>query len=435
MRRNQLNRFRKFELLEDRRMKAGDISYDNGILTITGAGYKDTAHIRFEGDQVHVDLDVGESGGGTDHHDKDKDIEDVTRIVFNGFAGDDTVTVDVASLDSGVTLDNITLEFHGGEHKDTLTQTGGGVATVANGDAGNDTLQGSRFNDTLTGGADSDTLDAGAGDDIMDGGAGNDTYIFAGSIRGNDQVREAANVDRDTLDFSNFNQSFGIDFSVGYGYASGFFVSFTDSTGQAVNSTGVEDVYGSAYSDTILGNSRENHFYGQGGKDTLEGRGGNDTLDGGSESDTYRFSGTNLGTDTINETANSDNDILDFGGMTHGVRVDLSKTGSWYAVNNADLKLSLSNDTAIERVYGTDYDDVLLGNSRDNYLYGGHGVDSLQGMAGVDELHGGADNDILYVDSLDIAYGEAGDDWIGGYRESTSATNHRPGLNRDWGLI
>ena len=35
----------------------------------------------------------------------------------------------------------------------------------------------------------------------------------------------------------------------------------------------------------------------------------------------------------------------------------------------------------------------------------------------------------------DYAYGEAGDDWITGYRESTSPTNHRGRLNVDWGLI
>src|SRR5439155_24384335 len=113
----------------------------------------------------------------------------------------------------------------------------------------------------------------------------------------------------------------------------------------------------------------------------------------------------------------------------------LAKTGSYYAVNNTDLKLSLSNDTAIETVYGTNYDDVILGNSRDNFLFGRGGVDSIQGMAGTDELHGGSGDDILYVDAVDLAYGDAGDDWIGGYRESTSPTNHRPGLNKDWGLI
>src|SRR5262249_60943349 len=119
------NGLRKFDRSEGRQMKAGhtDFNSDTGVLTITVAGYNDTAQIRFEGDQVHVDLYAGESGGGTDHHDRDKDIEDVTKIVFNGFAGADTVNVEVDTLDSGETLDYVSLEFHGGDNNDTLTQT------------------------------------------------------------------------------------------------------------------------------------------------------------------------------------------------------------------------------------------------------------------------------------------------------------------------
>jgi Ca2+-binding RTX toxin-like protein len=121
--------------------------------------------------------------------------------------------------------------------------------------------------------------------------------------------------------------------------------------------------------------------------------------------------------------------------MTHSVGVDLGKAGSNYAVSNTDLKLSLSNDTAIENVYGTNYDDKIVGNSRDNVLYGYGGRDGMQGMAGVDTLYGGADDDIIYADTFDYVYGEGGDDWITGYRESSSPTNHRPGHNLDWGLI
>src|SRR4029078_2152161 len=113
-------------------------------------------------------LSAGESGGGTEPvENRNEDIEDVTRIIFNGFAGADTVNVELQSLDSDETLDNITLEFHGGENADRLTQSGGGIRTVANGDAGYNELQGSQYNDTLNGGADTDILEGGAGDDTM----------------------------------------------------------------------------------------------------------------------------------------------------------------------------------------------------------------------------------------------------------------------------
>jgi Ca2+-binding RTX toxin-like protein len=318
--------------------------------------------------------------------------------------------VEVETLDSGETLDYVTLEFHGGDNSDTLTQTGGGIHTVANGDAGNDSLQGSRYNDTL------------------DGGAGSDTYVFSGNTSGDDLVLEAANVDRDTLDFSNFGERVSVDLSLSYAYGGSLFVEF--------DSTSIEDVYGSAFSDGIYGNSRDNHLYGLGGRDRLEGRAGNDTLEGGSGDDQYIFESGNLGTDIINEAANSDNDTLSFLGMTHGVGVNLSKTGSDYAVNNTDLKLSLSNDTAIETVYGTNYDDKILGNSRNNFLYGFGGRDGIQGMAGVDELHGGADDDILYADALDHAYGEGGIDYFNGTnKETNGSANPRPGIYMDWGVI
>lgn len=113
MRRRTFQSLRRFEVLEDRRMKTGDISFANGVLTITGAGYDDVVTVQFEDDQVSIDLYAKDSSGHTDHHDRDEDISDVSRIVFNGDAGNDKLTVFVNQLDSGVTLSNVVLEFHG----------------------------------------------------------------------------------------------------------------------------------------------------------------------------------------------------------------------------------------------------------------------------------------------------------------------------------
>jgi hypothetical protein len=60
MRRNNF-KTRKFENLEDRRMMAGDISFDNGIVTITGDSLDDQAEVRVirenDGDiKLKVDL-------------------------------------------------------------------------------------------------------------------------------------------------------------------------------------------------------------------------------------------------------------------------------------------------------------------------------------------------------------------------------------------
>lgn len=150
--------------------------------------------------RVAFDRCVNSGGGNTDYYDTDKRISDVSKIVFNGFAGNDRLTILVNQLNSGVTLDNILLEFHGGDNDDQLLGSmHNGVKTVAFGDAGNDILMGSKYNDILEGGT---------GNDEVSGGGGNDTYVFAGSAYlGIDSIlNEAANVNTDTLDFTNLGR-------------------------------------------------------------------------------------------------------------------------------------------------------------------------------------------------------------------------------------
>jgi len=443
MRRPKFKSLRKFEVLEDRWMMAGDISYSssNHILTINGAGYDDVAQVRFEGSRVYVDLIAGESGGGTDHHDFDKKISDVSKIVFNGLAGNDTLTVVNNQLNSGVTLDNVQLEFHGDNGDDHLfSPLQGGVRTVAFGGFGNDTLQGSRYDDILEGGS---------GDDDLSGGSGNDKYVFSGIIPlGDDAIlNEAANVGSDTLDFTNFGQSVWVVLPNVYNPNNPEYAVTTKSYTAPADSnlkvrlydnTAIENVIGTAYNDYVRGNSRPNYISGRGGEDVIFGAGGDDTLDGGTGSDTYVFNddeflGSNLGTDSIVERANADSDTLDFACMSYGLTVDLTKFGTNYAVNTANLKLRLANDTAIENVVGSYYNDKIIGNSRDNGIMGIAGNDVITGGAGTDCLQGGEGDDKLYTDALDQVYGGMGKDWFDEYYEATpQLTNPRPGRYMDW---
>ena len=119
MRRRKLNTIRKFEVLEDRQMMTANVAYDSSqdTLLINGDDYKDVAHVRFEGSRVYADLVSTKSDGTTNHLLLDKKIDDVSRIVFNGFAGDDSLSV-VVNLSSGTTLNNVLLEFHGGDNDD-----------------------------------------------------------------------------------------------------------------------------------------------------------------------------------------------------------------------------------------------------------------------------------------------------------------------------
>ncbi|KPJ67723.1 MAG: hypothetical protein AMJ43_03585, partial [Coxiella sp. DG_40] len=78
----------------------------------------------------------------------------------------------------------------------------------------------------------------------------------------------------------------------------------------------------------------------------------------------------------------------------------------------------------IEGIWGSYYEDILIGDFGMNYLYGNSGTDELYGGGGVDILDGGSDADYLYGgeddDRLyggggaDYLYGEKGDDRLEG---------------------
>jgi Ca2+-binding RTX toxin-like protein len=430
-RRNSLS-LGKFEILEDRRMKTGDISFANNVLTITGGGHDDVAVVRFEGGRVYVDLDAKDSSGDTDHHDKDKSISDVSRIVFNGDAGNDKLTVLINQLNSGVSLGNVLLEFHGGENDDQLIQSPqSGIKTVASGDAGHDILYGSRLDDVLEGGA---------GYDDLHGGGGSDRYVFSGLALDVDVIQdEAANADVDTLDFTNFGTGVNINLAP-TPYSDGTLpaaISSSDLRLVLGNNTAIENVIGTAFADVIRGNARDNRLIGGADVDYIEGRGGNDTLEGGAGNDMYFFNGGNLGTDTINEASNADTDSLNFVKFASGVNLDLSKSGADYAMSTADLRLKLSNDLAIENIYGSMFDDTITGNGRSNSLWGFDGNDTIRGGAGADFLYGGNNDDTLFTDFLDQAYGGTGKDLFDRFYEGSILYryNAQPGRYIDWGNL
>jgi hypothetical protein len=88
-------------------------------------------------------------------------------------------------------------------------------------------------------------------------------------------------------------------------------------------------------------------------------------------------------------TDDSGNDTIDASGSRIGVSIDLtpgslSSVGVTKAGAVALDNLGITPGTWIEAAIGSQYDDVLLGNSRDNSLRGGLGNDWLDGAAGTD---------------------------------------------------
>ncbi len=156
------------------------------------------------------------------------------------------------------------VQITGGEHDNRLD---------ASGFTGNVVLAGGPGNDSLLAGNGDDTLDGGAGNDMLDGGAGNDVYTFGADAGGNDVINEAADTDADRLDFAAFPQPATVDLSLTEPQDVGGDLTLTFSDG-----SGLEDVFGTAFADTIAGNDRPNKLIGSGGGDVLDGGGGDDLL-------------------------------------------------------------------------------------------------------------------------------------------------------------
>jgi Ca2+-binding RTX toxin-like protein len=117
-------------------------------------------------------------------------------------------------------------------------------------------LIGSGFADTLTGDTGNNVLEGCDGADKLDGGTGIDTASYANAAGG----------------------------------VAAYLLKAVNS-GEALGDTykNIENLLGSAFNDTLGGDTKANAIDGGGGNDTLIGNGGIDTLAGGLGADTFRF--------------------------------------------------------------------------------------------------------------------------------------------------
>ncbi|MCP8635849.1 retention module-containing protein [Pseudomonas mosselii] len=151
--------------------------------------------------------------------------------------------------------------------------------TLLHGGAGNDVLVAGAGNNSLYGGDGNDLLIGGPGNDLLDGGAGNDTASYA---------RASSGV---TVDLGHVGQQ--------------------NTVGAGLDTlTGIENLVGSDYNDTLTGNDGDNLLNGGAGNDVLRGGAGNDiliggrgddTLTGGSGNDTFVWQKGDTGHDTVTD--------------------------------------------------------------------------------------------------------------------------------------
>jgi Ca2+-binding RTX toxin-like protein len=185
----------------------------------------------------------------------------------------------------------------------------------------------------LRGGINSDVLNGGNGDDVIRASAGNDT-IDGGT-------------GTDTYDASDATAAVTVDLQAG------------TATGTSIGTdtlTGIENVIGSDFADTITGDDFDNVLQGGAGNDKIRGGAGNDTITGGS-----------------------------------GVNV-------------------LRGNDGDDVITGGDEGDQLYGDAGNDSITGGAGVDDIRGGIGADTINGGAGNDTIHADLFDTIDGGADTD-------------------------
>lgn len=406
-----------------------DPQFTSANSSFEGGGGLDT-FLYADSDDVIIDLALGRVT------DIAIPLSSATLISFEiavGGGGDDSIVGAIASSLYGA-----------GGNDNIYMGTGNGLGY---GDAGNDTLTGGAGTNTLSGGADNDVIYGGAGsesingdagDDSIFGGAGNDIINTGTGTTSGDQVHAGDGADSiyggfavTAFDFygeaGNDRFDSGTAFNAEDDYYGGLGIDtavFTSSTyggtftigsagkavinGVTIDLVAIENVTGSRFADSVIGNTAANLIYGGDGNDTLTGGTGtaNDTLygDGGDDALTDLFGVLSMFGGDGNDTFTLGDSIVGAAGtrITGGAgdldEVIVSSSQNW-TINLATGQILEGLDThaitGIEAATGGNGNDTLVGDGGANNLTGGAGNDSVTGGNGIDTLKGGDGNDTV----------------------------------------
>ena len=268
-------------------------------------------------------------------------------------------------------------------------------------------LKGSPGDDELDGKGGWDWLEGGAGADALIGGTGEDTasYQFSDAgveVRLDDGTARGGHAEGDVFAGSKTvrivqggekaSSSLVPDFET-------LIISLVfreeDEEVEEMEIPDIEDLFGSAYDDILVGTYGANWLKGYYGNDVLDGKEGNDGLFGGG------------GADTLIGGAGIDFAIYFY--SDEGVEVDLqngiARGGHAEGDTFPGRQMIEHTDSAgetreievpdIENLYGSLHDDILVGAASSNRLIGFDGDDELDGREGHDLLEGRAGADVL----------------------------------------
>ena len=342
---------------------------------------------------------------------------------------------------------------------------GGAGSDLLDGGSGDDVLEGGSGDDALLGGEGNDLLDGGAGDDVLDGGAGNDSLIggagsdFLDGGAGIDHLSGGAGADillggegedeliggggADLLDGGSgadfLNGGAGTDTASYRNSQGGVTVNLDTGIGSGGDAEGdqlilIEDLEGSAFNDTLIGDDGANVLDGGAGDDLLDGRSGDnvfryDAFDG---NDTIVVADETLSTDTLEFAAAIERKDVQFGQSGDDLTIRLSSAfGS--GVITVQGFFAVAGSHRIDTIAfdgGADLMDVslftqlsefpapevtVIGDDGDNVIVGGIGNDTLDGGAGNDQIDAGDGNDLVLGGAgNDTLLGGLGDDTLTG---------------------
>lgn len=302
-----------------------------GADSIVGGDGNDTVDYTGSASAVTISLIAGTATGGDAAGDSFSSIENVTGSSFNdsliGDAGNNVLTGGAGhdTLEGGAGADTLI----GGDGFNSFSYVSSnagvvvdlGAGTASGGHATGDVFSGiangygSEYGDSLTGNASTNALYGQGGNDTIDGGDGNDT------IRGGEGADSLIGGNgTDTLTYQ--GALGGVSINLATGSASG-----SEATGDTF--TGFENLLGSGFNDTLVGDSNANLLNGNPGNDWLDGAGGNDTLTGSLGNDIFYFSGSH-GNDTITDFERVGpvaGDIIQISGGSYGA-LSFSQSGS-----------------------------------------------------------------------------------------------------------
>lgn len=319
-------------------------------------------------------------------------------------------------------------------------------------------------NDTLTGSAGDETFIPGDGDDTIDGVAGTDTLDYSNSSAGMSvDVAAGTATGQGADEFSNITDFVGSDFDDTFIDDQAVSNSYTGGDGNDTFDQGADDGTDSDFLDGGLGMDTADYsqrtedltvymdswcsgggaecdeFSSDGSVEDLATGSGNDYVDG-NKSDNMIMTGDgddeaygelgrdwfdlgagndygegDDGNDTFLDAAGSDvyygdngSDTVDFKASTAGIFADM---------DNGSVTNGPDDDQAyyFENLFGTAFDDTVLGNWSNNLIKGRGGDDNITASGGDDRVVGGAGSDLVRAgNGDDDLYGKGGPDFLYG---------------------